>query len=313
MTLFFQNKFVRFYSSTPSICAISNNKYVMIQRFVNYTINDDGTYKNCIPTISVYKKTILDENFEIDTINVEDDFFHLPQKIDQWRRYLGLEDVRVFSKDDTNDTFEIMATHITEKPYLLTTSSKKYDIVSRINIGMCNGSYNIKNNCFENIKRINTSNFVKELKVEKNWAAFSFKNKTMFIYQWFPLKICSIDNENNASMEIEKKMPLFFKNCRGSSNGFYYKKDNEYWFVVHFVDGQVLRNYFDCIVVFDEDMNLKRYTNIYKQHNAKNKRIQFNYNIIVKDDIVILPYSLMDKETYLAIYPKKDIEEMMEN
>ena len=108
---------------------------------------------------------------------------------------------------------------------------------------------------------------------EKNWVYVDYKDSLHIIYKWYPLEICNIDKENNKINLVEnKKMPKIFSHARGSSCGFkYYVKDEggqvvntEVWFVVHVVSYEQPRHYYHMLVVFDEDLNLLRYSAPFK-------------------------------------------------
>jgi len=99
-----------------------------------------------------------------------------------------------------------------------------------------------------------------------------------------------------------------FRYIRGSSCGFNY--NNEIWFITHLVSYESPRWYYNCIVVFDSNMKLLRYTPPFKLDNTP---IEYTLSIIVEDDKVIIPYSKWDRETIIGIYDKQYIEKLFLN
>jgi predicted GH43/DUF377 family glycosyl hydrolase len=143
---------------------------------------------------------------------------------------------------------------------------------------------------------------------EKNWAYCSYQNKMAFVYEWFPLQLTEIDYmSKKLNLLITKPMPEFFKEARGSSSG--YTKGNEIWFVVHqrrtWIKNDELYSYYEHgFVIFDLDMNLKRYSEWFK---LGNKSIEFCTGLIVHDTEIILSYSLSDRYCCLSTYDAKSL------
>jgi hypothetical protein len=139
---------------------------------------------------------------------------------------------------------------------------------------------------------------------EKNWVYANYKGKTRVIYKWNPLQICNLNNEKGViELMEEKKMPLIFSNCRGSSCGYTYK--NEIWFVVHLVSYEVPRHYYHMIAVFDDSLNLLRYSAPFKFNG---ECIEYCLSIVVEDERVIMNYSTWDRTSRIGVYDKKYIE-----
>jgi len=130
------------------------------------------------------------------------------------------------------------------------------------------------------------------------------------------------------------EMPYFFKNARGSTNCFNYfnretnevsetngkdeeseanEKDElkgtlEKWFIVHIVSYEVPRHYYNAIAIFDEEMNLIRYSYPFK---FSKDPIEYALGLIVTDSEVIISYSTWDKTSNVAIYDKKYIDSLI--
>jgi len=296
------NTDTKLYSS--SICIIPNkNKdgYLLNQRFVNFYIDNEGNYLNCYKHIITGNKYIeMDSNFCIKN----EKFFNV-ENID--RRYIGVEDVRIFQDKYNNK--------------LLFTGTGFH---SNNSIGVVVGDYNINHDYLVPTEII--PDFANN-SCEKNWLYLDYKDDIHMIYNWYPLQICKINYDTNKLQLVEKRnMPSIFTHARGSAGGFkYVKKYNfsvinadeninieisenkgiEYWFVVHYVSYERPRHYYHSFVVFDENMNLLRYSAPLK---FQNECIEYCLGIVVEDNRVIATYSSMDRTTSIACYDKKYIE-----
>jgi hypothetical protein len=82
----------------------------------------------------------------------------------------------------------------------------------------------------------------------------------------------------------------------------------EYWFVVHIVSYEQPRHYYHMIVVFDDNLNLLRYSAPFK---FEGDCIEYCLGIVVEDERIILSYSNWDRTTRLGIYDKKYIDSII--
>ena len=300
------NEHVKLISS--SSCLIPNGDgtgYKMNIRYVNYHITDDGNYLNCDKHIITSNKfVLLDKNFNI--LNEK----YMEMIFDN-RRYIGIEDVRIFTDISSNDTLYIGSNfHKNSK------------------IGINYGVYNTESCKF--IGNDITANFANS-GCEKNWAFVDYNNSTHIIYNWFPLNICQINDKNELINIDNKPMPKIFNLFRGSSCGFnYYKKISQYvnenlnetmneniniiieekeiWFVTHIVSYETPRHYYHVIVVFDEKLNLLRYSAPFK---FEGEPIEYCLSIVIEDDKVLINYSCWDRTTRIGVYDKKYIDSLL--
>jgi hypothetical protein len=81
--------------------------------------------------------------------------------------------------------------------------------------------------------------------------------------------------------------------------------ENEIWFVNHIVSYENPRHYYHSIAVFDENMNLLRYSAPFK---FEENPIEYCLSIVVEDEQVVINYSTWDRTTRIGIYDKKYIE-----
>jgi len=286
------NEDIKFNSS--SSCLIKNNNnngYLMNIRYVNYYITPNGNYLNCdkhIITINKYVELDHDLNVNSKTEKL------LEIKFED-RRYLGVEDVRIFNDIES------------EELIFIGTGYHKTN-----NIGIVSGLYDLSKCNLEPNEIVPTFN---NSSCEKNWVFVDFNNSTHVIYSWFPLKICKINNKTNELYLIDANfMPKIFKRVRGSTCGFkYYNKKleiTELWFVTHIVSYENPRHYYHLIAVFDSSMILLRYSDLF---NFEGDPIEYCLSIIVEDDRVLMNYSTWDRTTRIMVYDKEYIESILEN
>ena len=312
------NVLTKFRSS--SSCLILNNTgndtskgYLLNVRYVNYHITPTGSYENCEKHITTVNKFVtLSKDFVVKSEKIFDMNY-------EDRRYIGIEDVRVFEDIETNQLiFSGTGFHKNNK------------------IGIMYGNYDVNNDKLianELTCKFNNSN------CEKNWVFVDYNNSTHIVYRWNPLQIGKL-NENKTLLElvVQKEMPQIFSYIRGSSCGFkYYKSVNidetettekgmnkkgtietnniqievcepEIWFIVHLVSYENPRHYYHLFAVFDGNMNLLRYSAPFKFEGTP---IEYCLSVVVEDERVIANYSCWDRSTKIAVYDKKYIDSII--
>lgn len=262
------------YKSSSS-CLIPNKDahgYHMNVRYVNYYITDNGSYINCdkhIATVNRYLE--LDANFNI----TNDKYF---KETDTTRRYVGIEDIKIYNDEFTN-----------QKLFIGTGFHKSN------NIGIVSGVYDTNRDMLEH-NELYTS--FSNNACEKNWVYTPYNNSTHIIYDWHPLKICKL-NQNVISVVKEQPMPHIFKYIRGSTCGV--KSNNEIWFITHLVSYEEPRHYYHMFVVFDESMKLLRYSAPFKFEGTP---IEYCLGFIIEDNRVLINYSCWDRTTRIGVYEK---------
>ena len=286
-------KYVNFNSGTPTIIELSDNTYLINIRWINYNYNDDGS-KLIIPSqwMSLNSRFTVDEHFNriSEEVFLIDDFVK-----EQNNKAVGLEDIRIFNYDDLH---YYIASSFDDKRQIISSSSGIYDIVN-------NNSYELN----KNIILPKMYDLVAIRVFEKNWSFVNYKNDLCVVYNWFPLQIGKIDYETNEMDIIERiyDIPDYFKDARGSTAGF--RHNNEIWFVLHksqsyskFNHARINNTYYNYqhfFAIFDLDMKLLRYSELFKLGDCK---VEFCIGLIVKEREIILSYSLLDTQSIVATY-----------
>jgi tetratricopeptide (TPR) repeat protein len=289
---------ITLYSS--SSCLIKNpnsNGYLLNIRYVNYFIDGNGFYKNCDKhIITVNKFVVFDNKFNV----IKEEWMDL---LFDGRRYIGIEDIRIYYDNYSNKLIYIgTGYHSNEK------------------IGVVSGNYIMDEKKLEiNELKQNFNN----TSCEKNWVFVDYKNDTHVIYEWYPLKICTLKDNNELSVIEVKNMPKLFSRVRGSTCGFRYNKkigdrttgtitvelfETEIWFVNHIVSYESPRHYYHIISVFDSNMNLLRYSAPFK---FEGEPIEYCLSIVVEDENVLMNYSVWDRTTKIGVYDKKYIDSLL--
>jgi tetratricopeptide (TPR) repeat protein len=288
---------IKFLSS--SSCLIKNpinDGYLLNIRYVNYYIQPDGTYTGCEKyIISVNKFVEFDKNFNI----IKEAWMDL---LFDGRRYIGIEDIKIYYDNYKNKLMYIGT-----------------GFHSNNQIGMVSGEYNLNENKFEINELKQTFN---NSSCEKNWIFTDYKQETHIIYDWYPLRICKVEN-NQLSVIDNKPTPKIFSRVRGSSCGFTYNKkvseiqngniniyiiESEIWFINHIVSYESPRHYYHIISVFDSNMNLLRYSAPFK---FEGEPIEYCLSIVVEDDRVLINYSVWDRTTKIGVYDKNYIDSIL--
>ena len=284
---------------SSSSCLIKNHLsdgYLVNIRYVNYYIEGNGSYKNCDKhIISVNKFVEFDRKFNI----VKEEWMEL---LFDDRRYIGIEDVKIYY-DKYKDQLLYIGT----------------GYHSNNQIGIVSGEYNLNQHKFQVNELKQTFN---NTSCEKNWIFVDFKDETHIIYDWHPLRICKLQN-NNINVVETKIMPKIFSRVRGSSCGYVYSKkvgvnengkikidivEPEIWFINHIVSYESPRHYYHIISVFDSNMNLLRYSAPFK---FEGEPIEYCLSIVVEDERVLINYSVWDRTTKIGVYDKNYIDSII--
>ena len=279
---------VTFYSSTPFLMrnppingGSSSNAgaypYLVNTRWINYMLHNDGSVR------TDPRKVISLNSFEY--LNHEGAVVTPRQfikgLINTTSKYNGFEDVRLFTA--ANGTTYYFATTYDAETKLMSMSSDE--------ILLTKPTFNL------NIIRPTFLNY--KPRIEKNWTPFLFYETMGVVYQWRPLHICTIDYTHNTlnTLHMRYDVPAFFDQVRGGSPGVVY--EDEIWFVLHVSQKFHRSNYQHFFAVFDRDMRLQRYSELFK---FQNKCIEYCIGLIIEPTRFLLSYSVLDKASYISAY-----------
>lgn len=287
---------INFYSSSSCLIKKNNsNNYLINVRYVNYEINNDGSYKIEKNIISLNKFIELDSEFnKIQEFFIQNSFIN--NNIDEINiiknnfnnfKYVGIEDLKIFNFK--NKTFFIGTDYNYQIGKIgISYGIYDYDIQNKLNITQLQQNFS------------NTS-------CEKNWVFTTLNDELYIIYKWSPLIICKIQ-ENHIISIISKNMPPFFSIIRGSTCESIDLQTGEKWFICHFVSHETPRKYYHIFVVFDNNLNLLKYSSPFK---FENEPIEYCLSILIENDKIFINYSTWDKTTKIGIYDKKYIESLL--
>ena len=292
------NEDVKFISSSSCLIKNKNNDgYLLNIRYVNYLIQDNGNYINCEKHIITSNQFIeLDQKLNI----IKEDWMNLTY---DGRLYIGIEDIKIFY-DKNKENIKYIGT----------------GFHSNNTIGIVSGIYDVNSKNFQiNELKQNFNN----TRCEKNWIFVNYNDNEYVIYDWYPLKICKIDENNMLKIVETKNMPKIYSKVRGSTCGFNYVKklgnnyngnieisieEIEIWFISHIVSYENPRHYYHIISVFDSNMNLLRYSAPFK---FEGESIEYSLSIVVEDEQVFINYSVWDRTTRIGVYEKQYIESLL--
>jgi mannosyltransferase OCH1-like enzyme len=139
-------------------------------------------------------------------------------------------------------------------------------------------------------------------------SLFNYQGGLSLICNWFPINIYKLDI-NNISLKqpvYKYNVPTHFSDVSNSSSG--YTFNNEIWFILQknqtrtITKEQILNkfeNYQHFFAVFDLEMNLLRYSELFKLNN---EQIENCKSFIIENNTIILCYSILNKYAKISKY-----------
>ena len=272
---------------------VKENHLYVVQRYVNYRIDDKGGYinKDKVRTVNVFAtidisvstswkivdEFILKYNTESDTINPDN-------------YYEGLEDVRIYLSNMSG------------------TETIKYNA----NRGLGPNNMKVEHGTIDISTQKTVSNIIMQKgwhcrDTEKNWVMFSNKyDKEYCIYEWFPLTIGEFVENHFVETSSDTSVPPFFKHIRGSTNGV--RIGDELWFICHCVSYEDRRYYYHLWTIIDiYTHKVKKFSPFF---TFEKQAVEYTLGFVYMEETstFLIGYSLMDRETKYMEIKKEDVD-----
>jgi len=281
-------------SSTPSISSL-NDKIILNIRYVNYYLDDQWNYK--------YKES-TEKTINI-CVQFSDNAFMKPKNSKRMENapfsesdyeiigknskiIEGVQDIRLL---EFNNILYYTGVVLHEK------EGKRYGNIHY-------GIYDISNAKLDGCLIKSPKNRV----CEKNWLLFHNNKELMCIYEWFPLTIGKI-KDNEYSILHKQDMTPLFKHIRGSTNGVIVC--DEIWFVCHFVSYEKPRRYYHIIIKLD--LNTLKFISHSIPFTFEGEPIEYCCGLRVDNDLLYMTYSIKDNNSNIAVLKKNTIKFMDED
>ena len=283
-----------FSSTTPSISKSSDGKRIYVNiRYVNYKIDENGNYINKEKIHTINHLAIVDITTDEWTIETSREIAY-DTALDNV--YVGLEDIRFLNG----------------KTKVLYNANRGLDY-HRIQVELDATTATTMNSRILKKRGDNSQ----QRDVEKNWVLFEADDQLFCIYEWYPLTIGTIE-DNNYNTKYKHPMPNFFKHVRGSTNGEVFENattgEKELWFLCHTVSYESRRYYYHLFVCLDaETLALKKYTPWFTfEKRPVEYSLGFAFLSSEKPAVeILIGYSTMDSSTQYMTISKTKIDEMM--
>lgn len=219
------------YTPSSISCCPVGDRLLLNVRYVNYRIQSDGSYTTKIPHDNIRTRNAWAWKDALKPTFLQEESVGLPKRE---HRILGLEDVRLFPKEDGVG-------------FLATSTEYSYNGKYRMVVG----DYDYEGGVYRNCRVLRPPT---ETECEKNWIPLG----DLFVYQWHPLKIGKVQDDQLVVTQ-EHSTPRWFQHCRGSSNAI--RKDGFVWLIVHSVYPTSPRQYSHQVVALDEKtLSLETYS-----------------------------------------------------
>lgn len=277
-----------FSMSTPSIARLASGEIVFNVRFVNYSIMENGEYRNKDNIISQNVLFVLDQS----------DYSLKKRVVVQHNRehddlYVGLEDVKLMHYKN-------------ELHYVCNRGINARKIQVEKGVIYEDGS------CESTLLYMQKQN-----SIEKNWVLFDSLSEDglHFVYNWYPLQIGkTLDSSEsddsrtyNSFIYHYHQSPGLFRHVRGSTNGIYI--ENELWFLCHIVSYENMRYYYHLFVVLDpkKDFQLKRYSQLF---SFEKHRVEYTTGFVYDEQKkqFLIGYSTNDDITKCMNIDKANVD-----
>jgi hypothetical protein len=263
--------------SSISVLKMPNSQYMLNIRYVNYRIQQDGSYIMAVNNQLSRTNPVKTRNFKLMTdanFNalgpLEEMTIEFPKKNETYIQ--GLEDMRLYKN---NNYIKWIGT------------SMEFSDDGKIR--QIYGDYSISDNKLRlgiSLKSPTNSD------CEKNWIPL---NNNKFIYKWYPYTVGNFSS-NEFITEFIQTTPRFFEHMRGSSNVVEY--NNTLYTITHVVIYSQPRKYYHNLVKLNKTTyKIEQYT---MPFYFKNNHIEYCLGIEIKDGILYAFVSQNDRDPIIV-------------
>jgi Bacterial protein of unknown function (HtrL_YibB) len=266
------------YVATSTSVLPQPNGYLLNVRYVNYRIQNDGSYMMYVDGNLSRDNPVRTRNFALRT---DRDFVPLGPMEEMKPTFpsknnvhiQGLEDLRIYQ--DTEGLKWV-------------GTSMEYSYDGRIRQIM--GKYNLKENTLTDAVSLVPP---KKSDCEKNWIPLG---NDEFIYGWHPYTIGKVEADTLVIKKTQAT-PKFFEHLRGSSNVVEY--NGSLWAITHIVMYCMPRKYYHIVVRLNkETRNIEAYTNPFF---FKTNHIEYVLGMDIRDNTIYATVSQNDMNPVLAL------------
>ena len=268
--------------------ANSKTEYMMFVRHVNHTYEiESGAFINKDKITSCYRVVMLDSSFH----KINEYKLDYPDSGDL--HYQGIEDVKLFNY---KNEYRFVGT------------------MQAVNGNLCIGSgvytpteHTPTEHPYLQYCEVQSPN---NRRCEKNWCFYADKdNDLRVMYEWENLQTYKFENGKLSDLKTMKTPPIF-KHFRGSTHGIRdVASQNIVWFLTHLVQIENnKRSYYHVIVIVDFCTSIIRYTVPFK---FEGENVEFALGMIVRDNDVVVSYSMNEISSKLGFISKFEIASML--
>jgi len=278
---------VELYSGTPTIINCNNNKYQINMPFINYTTDENGNKNGNLGIL-------VNSRFHIDSsLNKIGDMAFTVKDYEKYNgNPVGLENIHIIN-------------HKNQHYYIASMYTENMELS-----GNYYGTHDSENNSGIIVNKCEISHKLNENDEQQKWTYVVYGDDIGVVYNWFPLKIGYINSED-ATFEEKKTyytMPRYFQNAESCASSFVINGEN--WILLqksqsNTYNKTVYNNYQHFFAVFDLEMNLLRYSELFKLSDFPVEKCR---GLIVNDTCAIISYSLNDTRSFVSSYDIKYIK-----
>lgn len=142
---------------------------------------------------------------------------------------------------------------------------------------------------------------------EPLWAMVPYQNEVHFVYEWYPLLLTRLVNGVLTPREPRYDTPRFFKEMVAATHMVPF--NGQLWGILtkthHFVFDQTFKKYAHLFVVFDQHMNLIKYSEFFILESPVSVISDLHI-----DEMFTIAYTIHNGQSFVSEYSYDDIKQM---